>query len=567
MGEGKTEAGMYAALQMARSAEKDGFYVALPTAATSNQMVLRMRELLELHDLSGRIRLLHSMAWLSDAEEIDSPDETDEVARWLAPARRALLGQYAVGTVDQAMLAATNVRYGVLRLLGLSNKVLLIDEIHSYDAYMSEILIHLLEWCRALEIPVVMLSATLPPAAKAKLLAPYTNERLSDGYPLLTAVRTDGAVTERIVEKTDHALTVSVQLHPLLGDPAGIAALAADRVREGGCLCVLMNTVREAQEVYRALRTIYDGELLLFHAQFPAGQRDEIEKRCLRLYGKEKRGRPKRSILVCSQVVEQSLDVDFDAMITAVAPIDLVIQRMGRVFRHGDSPRPKTMSAPSQWILIPQEQEGFGPSAFVYPECLLRRTVDLLSGVSRVRIPEDIAGLVRDGYDPARVPEDELKEWMEAQVREQVQAAASQQYLLLPPDKLFSPLGGVIQYEDDEEMGYLSAKTRLGEPTVRIALLEQDEIRRLEPFLDRKDGERRVRIRNRTLAEMVMKKSVSVRTSRLGDPGEAPEHIRGDGLLSGVRIYPARGSVCRLENGKVIRFDEELGLLIEDGEK
>lgn len=567
MGEGKTEAGMYAALQMARTNHKDGFYVALPTAATSNQMVFRMRDLLKMHGLSDKVRLLHSMAWLSDTEEFNSQDEADEVLRWLVPAKRALLGQYAVGTVDQAMLAATNIKYGVLRLLGLSNKVLLVDEIHSYDAYMSEIIVRLLEWCKALRIPVVMLSATLPPAAKARLLAPYTQAALSEGYPLLTAVRSDGSVKEKIIEKTSHSLEVSIQMHSLMGNPKGIAMLAVERVKQGGCLCVLMNTVREAQEVYQEISMIYDDELILFHAQFPAEQRDELEKLCLRQYGKEKKNRPKRSILVATQVVEQSLDVDFDTMITAVAPIDLILQRMGRVFRHDNSPRPSGMTSASQWILIPEGERDFGASAYVYPECLLRRTVDLLSTVDEVCIPEDIARLVRDGYDPAQVPEYELKQWMENQVRDQVQAAVSYQYLINAPDKLFSPLDGTIQYEDEEEMGYLSAKTRLGEPSVRIALIEPEDLRILESSLFTKGKKRYIKVRNRELAEMVMKKSVSVRTSRLGDCGDEPEFIYGDGLLSGLRIYPSENAVCRLNNGKVIYFDRNLGLIIEDGEK
>ena len=187
--------------------------------------------------------------------------------------------------------------------------------------------------------------------------------------------------------------------------------------------------------------------------------------------------------------------------------------------------------------------------------------------MDKVRIPEDIASLVRDGYDPAQVPEDELKQWMENQVRDQVQAAASQKYLINTPDKLFSPLDGTIQYEDEEEMGYLSAKTRLGEPSVRIALIEPEDLRILESSLFTKGKKRYIKVRNRELAEMVMKKSVSVRTSRLGDCGDEPEFIYGDGLLSGLRIYPSENAVCRLNNGKVIYFDRNMGLIIEDGEK
>ena len=109
MGEGKTEAGIYAAVQMASQWGKDGFYIALPTAATANQMVTRAHALLGMHNLSSVVRLLHSMAWLETPQiySSNSPDEQSEIATWLAPLKRGLLGQYAVGTVDQAMFAAT----------------------------------------------------------------------------------------------------------------------------------------------------------------------------------------------------------------------------------------------------------------------------------------------------------------------------------------------------------------------------------------------------------------------------------------------------------------------------
>lgn len=171
MGEGKTEAGLYAALQMARQWKKTGFYVGLPTSATANQMAGRMRELLAFHGREEPVRLLHAMAWLVDGETPGDPViHTEDAAiarRWLEPLRRGLLSSYAVGTVDQAMMAVLPVKYGVLRLLGLSGKALVIDELHAYDVYMSEILFCLLQWCRALEIPVVLLSATLPPEKSA----------------------------------------------------------------------------------------------------------------------------------------------------------------------------------------------------------------------------------------------------------------------------------------------------------------------------------------------------------------------------------------------------------------
>ncbi len=566
MGEGKTEAGVYAALRMARQWGKDGFYIALPTAATANQMVGRMQALLESHRIPASVRLLHSMAWLTvDEENVHSPDERDEAVRWLAPLRRGLLGQFAVGTIDQAMLAATNVKYGTLRLLGLSNKVLIIDEIHSYDAYMGEIIVRLLEWCRALEIPVVMLSATLPIHLKQKLLKPYTDQNLSEAYPLITTIDHRGELQERRISGTAHQIKASFRMLSILGDSALIAETAVKEVSGGGCICVLMNTVREAQTVYRAIRERYSGDLLLFHAQFPAEQRAELESACISRYGKDKSSRPTRSILVATQVVEQSLDVDFDAMLTAVAPIDLLIQRLGRVFRHADTPRSADHSAAGFTVLVPKAEGSFGPSAAVYPECFLNSAIRVLSGKESISVPEDVAALVREGYDPSLVPEGEVNAWNENQIKETLEAGASLNYLLNPPDKSFSGLQSELLYDDDEDAYALSVKTRLGEPTVRLALLGEEEMKALEPFIRVKDGKPSAAVGSRAVAEQVMKRSLSVRVSRLGSLSGLSD-IKGDRLISGVRILPLNNGRCPLPNGKTLLLDRELGLLIEDGE-
>ena len=561
-GEGKTEAGVYAAIQMAKQWGKDGLYIALPTAATANQMVERMRSLLAMHDLEQSVRLLHAMAWMEQSESCqrDAPDEADAIASWLAPVKRGLLGQYAVGTIDQAMLAVTIVKYGVLRLLGLANKVLVIDEIHSYDAYMSSIITRLLEWCKALEIPVVMLSATLPPAKKKELFRPFAEVNFSEAYPLITAITEAGKVIEEPVEQTTHCFALKTELLQFLDDPAAIADAAVSTAREGGCICVLMNTVRQAQAVYVEIRSKWQDDLLLFHAQFPAGRRAELEEACVQRYGKDKSHRPARSILVATQVVEQSLDVDFDAMITAIAPVDLLIQRMGRVHRHSDTQRPKALSEASVSILVPAGENGFGSSRFVYPECLLKSALRIMEEKRIVRIPEDVAQMVRDGYDPSKVPPDELTQWMENQINNQVQAGASQSCLINPPDRVYNALIDTLLYEDDDRT--LSAATRLSEPSARVALLPEDAYQCLEPYLRVENGITKAEIWRQDLAEMVMKQTISVRISRFGKGLSPLWYTHGDKLLSGTWILPMKDGCCQLENGKKIVVDQELGLLI-----
>lgn len=577
MGEGKTEAGIYAALQMAQQWGKCGFYVGLPTAATSNQMVGRMRALLEMHQLSDSVRLLHSMAWLADSQGDQAwpKFETEEeryASGWLLPVRRGLLGSYAVGTVDQAMMSILLVKYGVLRLLGLAEKTLVIDELHSYDVYMSEILHRLLEWCKDLEIPVVLLSATLPPEKKMQMLSAYTTDQIPSCYPSVTAITETGNVVVRPVGRTEKRQAVSVTLFPILHQAKKIAAQAIELGKNGGCICILLNTVQQAQEVFQAIKDDgFDGELLLFHARFPAQQRDEIEQRCIRLFGKEKSERPKKAILVATQVVEQSLDVDFDVMLTAIAPIDLLLQRLGREFRHEDTPRPSHFSAPYLYVLIPSELEEFAADGFVYPPCLLLQSIHILEQYHTIRIPEDLPALVTQGYDPGAAPPEELDRWLEHLMEDQVKAAASTGYLISEPGKGYTPIKQAekIQFDDLESSSYLSAKTRLGEPTVRIALLLPEQFEYFHKRCQRNGSKLVLSDVSREEAREIIKASVSVRTKLLR-PGDG-EVLLGRRLLEGVDLYPGtmdtNGSVYYTQtDGSRIIIDRDLGVVFKDGD-
>lgn len=562
MGEGKTEAGMFAAVQMAKAWNKTGFYVALPTAATSNQMVHRLRSWFKAVNIHEQVRLLHGMAWLTDDSTLGQcigMEDASELAKWLAPLRRGLLGQFSVGTIDQAMLSVTRARYSVLRLLGLSNKVLVIDEIHSYDVYMEMFIELLLKWCKALDVPVVMLSATLAPNLKKKMLAPYTSQPLSGNYPLVTAITADGHVVEHKVPKTVKKMTVKVETLSILKNPHKIAIKATDVIADGGCLCVLMNTVKQAQAVYVELQKTFDGELLLFHAQFPAERRNEIENECIRKFGKDKSQRPRRAILVATQVVEQSLDVDFDVMMTAIAPIDLLLQRMGRIFRHEDTLRPPHLQTPYQYILVPEDTE-FGVDAYVYPETVLRQSLHIIKGRDHVRIPEDLAPLVASAYDEKQIPPSNIEKWMEHIVGEQVKAGQAKQYLINRPCRTYSFLSSSQYLFDDDENGPVAVQTRLGQPTVRVALLEPDQMEMIRDFLEEREGKMYARIRHKDLARMIQNRSVSLSVKRLKFSENNP-YITGDMLISGTRIYPSESDIYQTNAGK-IEYDDNLGVVI-----
>lgn len=578
MGEGKTEAGMYAALQMAKQWEKAGFYVALPTAATSNQMVRRMRDLLKMHHAEEEVCLLHAMAWLvdeqqPDPEEIQTEDE-NFARQWLAPLRRGLLSPYAVGTVDQAMQSVMMIKYGVLRLFSLSGKALVIDELHAYDVYMDSILTCLMQWCKALEIPVVLLSATLPPAKKQQMLAPFTNAPLSSCYPAVTAVTESGRLIERHFDKTVMRRRLGVKLCAILHEPERIAAKALELVGNGGCLCVMLNTVAQAQQVYRELKKQNTSQvLLLFHARFPAGRRDEIETQCLRLFGKDKSHRPKKAIVVTTQIGELSLDLDWDVMMTAIAPVDLLLQRAGREQRHLDTLRPAHFKQPILYVLVPKDkpavslEQKYGEDGAVYPLCLLAQSEYLLADRQEIRIPEDMAQLVADGYDESKAPADIRAAWEKQRVKDTIQAQSGDDMTLDDPQKGFRPASEQLRFDDLERDSFLFAKTRLGEPSVRIALLEAELYARVRQCAVWEKETLCAPMRDKALARAVLKQSVSIRKKLLQAYPSDSSVIQGRKLLDMVRIYPAEGGCYTAPDGKQIVFDRELGVLLKDGER
>ncbi len=507
MGEGKTEAAIYLAEHWNRLRAGDGAYLALPTQATSNQMHTRYARFLnERHPQASAPHLIHGMAWLLDDVAPQQPpqtfggdkgdndgDEPDIAREWFQNAKRALLAPESVGTVDQALMAALNVKHGFLRFLGLSAKVLVIDEVHAYDAYMTTLMCQLLRWCRALKIPVVLLSATLAREQKRRLVEAYGGAAAlpappggEEAYPLLTFVPLDGPARVVPVE-SDPARDrkVIVSPHPgLLQDAAGTAALAAELVRPGGCACVLANTVKGAQDIFQALGDLKlaDTDMYLFHARFRAEKRKQVEDEIVGLFGKEagkerKPERPERAILVATQVVEQSLDVDFDVMLSQLAPIDLLLQRSGRLWRHAHNKRWHHAEPVLHVLLPPEGAFDFGPTGRVYkhnPEALLR-TLALLHGRQSFDLPRDFRLLVEGCYGEGAFPGGVIPPELLGSASEQRQAARNEAeskattHLIPEPSPRVFSYGQmpkpVTEAEDNERASYFRAQTRLGDET------------------------------------------------------------------------------------------------------
>lgn len=598
MGEGKTEGAVYLCEHWSGLRASSGAYLALPTQATSNQMHDRYSKYLHNRD-GSQARLIHGMAWLLDDWAPQSTSQTfgDDSAgserllsrEWFRPARRALLGGEGVGTVDQALLGALNVKFGFLRLLGLSAKVLVIDEAHAYDAYMTAILERLLAWCRALRIPVVLLSATLSQSQKRKLVAAYggsidnlqADSAQAEAYPLLTFVSLDGQARAVPVERDDKQnRDLGLQQQGgLLDDAPAIARLALECVRDGGSACVLMNTVKGAQEVFREVRRLSQGsweppcELILFHARFRAQSRNEIEKRVTALFGKDasvKDGsRPARAIVIATQVVEQSLDVDFDFMLSQIAPIDLLLQRSGRLWRHK---RERPTASPTLQVLVPRQGElQFGVSEKIYAREVLLRTLATLHGRDVIHLPDEFRPLIEAVYGDACapspiVPAEEIEAAARLWQKERGHAVNRANASLLPPPspRVFSMAATPKQesVDDGEGANRLRATTRLGDDS-RAALVLCDA-QLIAVTKDSADANKRPPRREVMRNLFEQKVNLPAWWLRETEAAEGYEPLfEGQNWLRHHVIVPLRHGEWRSLNGAVIRDDPALGLLFE----
>lgn len=549
--EEKQEAAIAAAFQMACQWERSGVYIALPPEAMSAQTVEIAWRALQKNTSSDSHQLIHAMSWIEDTEKYCRKKftETDPMEEWLEPGKRGLLSQYTVGNINQLLSAVTTVKYGAVRLLGVANKAIVINDVSSYDEYAFSLLLRLLEWCKILDVPVVLQSGPLSNRRKQKILDIYHAGSQTTAYPLLTAALEDGTLSETPII-TDKKQNIVIETLPILGNAAAIAKEAIRLADSKGCIAVVMNTVAEAQKVFERVKAQCDIDLVLFHAQFTDERRIELESECLRKYGKSRGTRPQKSILITTQVFEQTLDIDVDAIISSVAPVNILLQRLERVRRFSDGSR-QASSDPDALILIPEIDMTFGSSLAIYPEYQLEVTAKTISNQKSIDLS---SGAVR--FYATRASTDEGK-------RVQFTKGTSMARKINAPGKVYNALYDTIALNDNRNTH--SSQTENDE-MIRIALLDQPEYDQLKPHLRSQEKVVHAIVCDKTVAEMVMRHSVSVKASRLGKDYEELRHVHGEKLLANVWIFPSKDGRYRLENKKEISIDPTIGLKIKEGE-
>lgn len=502
MGVGKTEAALHAAVSLVSTSKAAGIYFALPTQLTSNKIHERVAAALSRaipHDTEATLALAHAAAWLKDAQDfrilpsVPGSEEDDgvdpRVQRSWFTSRRALLARYGVGTIDQALMAALPVKYAALRMFGLAGKVVIFDEVHTYDAYTGKLLQALIRHLLALRCTVIILSATLTVARRAELLECASNvlPDLPDDYPLLTCCPLGETPYPVPISAPEDSIPLDVSIRKIhLPEPALPDALVEEihsRASRGECVLIIRNTVALAQETFA--RFGYKGyERGLLHSRFPFHIRnghplpefaDEdhpegIEAAWIANLGK--RGpRPRGCVLITTQIAEQSLDIDADLLMTDLCPADMLLQRIGRLWRHM-SLRPaeaRPCPKPETWVLVPDIpgdgdadaiQRALKPHSALYSPYILLRTLHELPGI--LSVPSGIRSFLEAAYEEP--PKGEPAAWAELRDSQRTEIEKrSAMGGLISADPYLSPL-------DDDEF---RAPTRLRDfPTTDLVLLK-----------------------------------------------------------------------------------------------
>jgi CRISPR-associated endonuclease/helicase Cas3 len=575
MGDGKTEAAFWAAHDLGRRADHRGTYFALPTMATANQMFRRTRAFLE-KSYAGPLsaQLLHGGAEFSDdfhelklRAVVDDDAETRKLTEatncgtvvaeeWFSKKKRGLLATFSVGTIDQALLGVLRTKHGFVRLFGLAGKTVVLDEVHAYDAYTSHLLDRLVAWLKHLGASVLILSATLPRSRREQLCAQWNGQTHEPvPYPRLTAFADQTPLSVALPPPPARTLQVA----HLDGDLDGALAWLMTQTERGGCAGLIVNTVNRAQQAARAARLRWpDVEVLLLHARFFTRHRQAREQRLLETIGRAG-DRPARLLVIGTQVLEQSLDIDFDVLATDHAPVDLVLQRTGRLHRHTRH-RPPGLERPTLGLIRPEPGPKFGVHELIYERAILLRTFAVIGERVSLTLPNDIEPLIEQVYG-SHVPTSEPAiaaeiARLDAQLAADIEALEhnAETRLLAAPggciDDPFRDFGLPLDEDNPELARALQALTRLGEPSLPVAFLADERVTSREPTRDetRAIVERTLSISNRALFFELLRQ----------DP---PKAWSTSAWLRNTRVVHLKNRRARVGTRELID-DPELGLVI-----
>ena len=613
MGQGKTEAGLIAAEILAQETGRSGLAFAAPTQVTSNALFDRVKAWAqgpaggsEPHTMflgHAKNQQQDSFRYLQRADIFDSEADVEgkqsirpntSVARhsWIGGRKRGILSTFVVCTIDQILMMALQSRHVMLRHLGLGSKVVIIDEVHAYDAYMGVYLKEALYWLGQMNAPVILMSATLPAHVRTSLMESYaegleiqdstewdfdddfdsedvTEPSLDLDYPVIHTLTVEDGYTPRKWQVTapEEQVTISIRQ---IGDEFTDLDKVLEPLEIGhGCAAVICNTVGRAQNAYEHLRAKFGADVMLTHSRFTSKHRAEKEADLVSQLGKGAHrgdGRPERLIVVGTQVIEQSLDLDFDVMVTDFAPVDVVLQRLGRLHRHerDDSERPSEYRSPICYVRgveifgsetqVPEFPKG---SRSVYePAILLSSYAQLLPYFDgkALRIPADMSELVQKAYeDTPKYPDAWNDAYQEAREefnknRETAEHRAQSYLLKHPGAQTQTVMADVMNNYINAKNGTLS-EDQIGEARVR----DSDASLEVIAIVVERDGDGYID-RYRTIPSAT-RKNQDIDWHNAKDPEEPTKPLAFELLASAIRLpYQYSDSPKNRVNGQ-LRFD------------
>jgi CRISPR-associated endonuclease/helicase Cas3 len=634
MGVGKTEAALGAAEILAERFGCGGVFVALPTMATSDAMFERVHRWVcalparagspaqTMFLAHGRARMNETFrelarGWEPSAIGDDqgcgrSPRGGDHHASaeviahsWLSGRKKGPLASFVVGTIDQVLFAALKSRHLVLRHLALANKVVIIDEVHAADDYMRVYLTRALHWLGAYRVPTILLSATLPGEQRRDLVRAYDSGRrvaglvrVPDpgrevydaldgdiGYPVIVSSTGTAPAVHPV---SDAGRRTTVRMEQFADDEALLRELDA-QLREGGCVGIVRNTVQRAQDTADLLARHFGPDTVeLLHSRFLAVDRHTKERELVETLGPPDvveavdKLRPPRKIVVGTQVIEQSLDVDFDLLLTDLAPVDLLLQRIGRLHRHprgvDEADRPEPVRTPrclvtgvQDWAVEPPK--AVRGSVAVYGQDRLLRAASSLRRVwtsGCLELPADIAALVQHSYDARHDPPPGWEEDMSRAADQALDRKAKREqrakgFLLGEVGRPGESLVGWLESQvgdTDDDSPQSQAQVRDGEDTIEVIVVQRtvDGVRILPWVKDH--GGRLIETETAAAPDQHVARAAAACTLRL--PSSLSRGAGGDQVVDALErtFYPAWQQSSWLAGQLVLELDESLSAAV-----
>lgn len=415
MGTGKTEAALWVAYNLMCEGKVSGVYFALPTQTTSNRIYLRMQKFLErISKTDVEAKLVHANSWLLDnfrvprlrADVALEKEKVQEAKDWFTSKKRALLAPYGVGTIDQALMSVIAVKHFFVRQFALAGKVIILDEVHSYDLYTGTLIKTLCDRLLPLGCTILVLSATLSRQIRKRFIDVISDS--DDKRCSLITGKAEGDEDNPISVLIDKPEEKSVRVYFKNEADALLCSIA--KAKAGASVLWVCDTVDRAQKMYELAEKKTDGklEIGLLHARFPLFRRQELEGYWMEKLGKEGKDRC-GCILFGTQVVEQSVDLDADFMVSELAPTDMLLQRMGRLWRHNRTRRPceqpefciiaeKYQFTEFKKATVDKIKKMFEAKSKVYAPYLLLRSFELWNDKKSINLPDDIRDLIEETY-------------------------------------------------------------------------------------------------------------------------------------------------------------------------